>query len=190
MKDRISGPIPIASPIDAGIPMVNGAQSHTAQEDSLFTYDDNDNKPATPVGNTLVDQRDTSNMCTPEVPPQHVQDVQHREDDGTAAEDGDEPNSRIATPSGGARPRQPSKNVRMSYFSTDSTNNGYKEPQKKKSALRGAIDRLFGRKKKAVSQVSTWETGSTQPTPEPRHAQAGVAQDVSQTPSCRGKENC
>lgn len=188
MKDRISGPIQISTPIEAGIPMAKDAPTNEADDDIPSLTIDNDTKPDTPVGNTPEDQRDTNRLWAPGVAQQqqqqqHVKIAQRPEDEGAAAENGDAVHPRIVTPSSGAHVRHPSRNVRMSYFSADSANNSPKEPQKKKSALRGAIGRLFGRKKKAVSQASTWDFGSsTRPTPDPSHPQAEEANDVSPGP--------
>lgn len=178
MKDRISGPIRISSPIDAGIPMAKEGPNNVAEDDIPSLTVDNDTKPDTPVGDTPDDQRDTNTMWPPEVSQKHVKVVQHHDEEEATAGNGDVVKPRTVTPSSSAHMRHASKNVRMSYFSADSANNGNKEPQKKKSALRGAIGRLFGRKKKTVSQASTWETGSTRPTPDPSHPQANGAQDV------------
>ncbi|KAL2758785.1 hypothetical protein ACRALDRAFT_2040877 [Sodiomyces alcalophilus JCM 7366] len=168
IRGRISGPIPILSPTDDEFPMRNppapaaviamtttGGETHDSQ---LHHQSSSTSRLVTPV--------------SPQVP---RPDIAHSHYTGSASDSvtgsvAPAPSSRPEAPpiqppsepppvprgpSQGYRRTNPSTTVRYSIVSeaTQGTGSSRGRPQRKKSTLRGAFSKLFGRRKKSESQL-------------------------------------
>lgn len=171
-RGNISGPTPIPGPMDDELPLQGvsvtdngsvGPPALAGEPNSIKS----ESRGATPNHHQL-------HTAPPNVLQRRVQLVQDLHDDGSRLD---------ATPISAGAPRAGHKrnqsyNVRASTYSIGSTSGSRDEPQQKKSMLRGAIGRLFGRKKRTPSQASTWATASTRPTPDVSAQHPGVSNNL------------
>lgn len=139
IRGRISGPIPIPSPLDEDFPMRNKHPEDVAPTSAYLSQE-----PGTP-------SRGENRNHTP---PQSIH-VRSRSS----------PIGPTVLRSANGQKRDTPATLRQSAFSIG-TSGSKTSPQRKKSILRGAIGRLFGRKKNSTSQAAQQSDESSRPTPE------------------------
>lgn len=141
VRGNISGPIPISSLMDDEAlvenPSIGGSSSGARQALLVKSRDVGSETPATALNHPQPP------LFPPDGSKRHVQIAQDARDDGRSS---GAAKSSVNTP-------EPGHKRHRSIFSVDSTSGGGDNPQRKKSTLRGAIGRLFGRKKKTTSRA-------------------------------------
>lgn len=172
LRGRISGPIPIPGPLDPDFEKYNQNASSNPDIDNLAPMSTETKDLAYPTPREPSSNRRQRSATPPTVSDYHAQDVQGAQ----VSQNGQHPTgggiSLSTTNSTGHRKNNQSRNVRYSTFSVDSSSPNKNKPLRKTSTLRGAIGKLFGRKKKGVSQAPTSGSASTRQTPEEGNASA------------------
>jgi hypothetical protein len=141
IRGRISGPIPITTPLDDDFPIRN-----PLPEEGLGRA---------PVSQSSEPEASGQGNLSNQTPPQSIHMRSRSSPVGPTG-------LRAAS---GQKQRETPTAVRQSAFSIG-TSGSKSSPQRKKSFLRGAIGRLFGRKKKGTSQIAEHSDDSNRPTPD------------------------
>ncbi|KAF9879901.1 hypothetical protein CkaCkLH20_02712 [Colletotrichum karsti] len=153
IRGKISGPIPIPNPVDDEFPMRNPGTGIATPVTAGDMREQQMNPPqADPVAGSTVS-----------VPHPEVSQVPRTDSvavpPGTGSTSGSSPTSATHTHTNSPQSQRRtnmSSNLRYSAVSASSEQTGASKdrPQRKKSTLRGALGKLFGRKKKNGSQGS------------------------------------
>lgn len=164
IRGRISGPIPISSPLDDDFlvrhqSQENGAVSTLASQSQALDLEPVEKglpntSPSTPKPDKNVSHVSRSS-------PEAVQNTQR----ALHMRSQSSPIGAGGPRTGNAQKHATIPNVRQSTFSAN-TSSSKNLPQRKKSTLRGAIGRLFGRKKKNIGEAASSSDGSQRPTPD------------------------
>lgn len=140
IRGRISGPIPIATPLDDDFPMRSQPPEDTVAPASLSQSHELE-------------------------PPAHGEQRHQTPPQSIHMRSRSSPVGPTGLRSASGQKREIPTAVRQSAFSIG-TSGSKSSPQRKKSILRGAIGRLFGRKKKGTSQAPEQSDESSRPTPD------------------------
>lgn len=156
IRGRISGPIPIPNPLDEEVAMRNRTPSANGTLDAFnFAAEPDSTKPEHRASPPHRRQLSTTPPGAPQCRVQVVPEVRT---------DRDSPEVPRGSPDTLRKEhkRTQSLGLRVSAFSLGSNVATKDSPPRKKSSLRGALSKLFGRKRNTGSQAST----SARPTPE------------------------
>ncbi|KAF4123524.1 hypothetical protein GMORB2_6225 [Geosmithia morbida] len=159
IRGRISGPIPIASSIDsdtlADLPLPPDAAVARTLTPPMLVEDNDESPDRTPERNNM-----------PSTPPSVLSRHIHIAHDS-------KPSSRASNAIRDVHPPrvihqmdQSSATIRASMTSNGTAETFEDKPQRSRSMLRGAIGKLFGRRKKSVSQITPSVKSSYRQPPE------------------------
>lgn len=150
IRGRISGPIPIASPADDDFIMRDSAHGSAV----ISGQEESGQSSASPNGLRQAKRA---------MPAGETSDGQGHQPLHTRSQSS--PIGPTGLRSTGGQKQSTPPPIRQSTFSTG-TNSSRNIPQRKKSTLRGAIGRLFGRRKKSTTQATLQPDDNNRPTPE------------------------
>ncbi|EGY22780.1 hypothetical protein HYQ45_010063 [Verticillium longisporum] len=168
IRGKISGPIPIPTPTDDEFPMRNPGTGIATP----LSAEDRERQLQTEAGHQT-----SAPFTQPEaVPTRNTDSVMAHSGSGSGSVTGSASGSGTGSapthqiPRGSPQSQRrtnPPSTLRHSVVSeaTENTNNSKDKPQRKKSTLRGAFSKLFGRKKKTTSLSAPPERASTYNSP-------------------------